>query len=79
MRVGPDAVIDAVGMEAHGAPVAGFMQKATARTPDRVGNALAERASVDRLTALSTAIQAARRGGTLSVIGVTAARWIPCR
>jgi threonine dehydrogenase-like Zn-dependent dehydrogenase len=67
---GPDAVIDAVGMEAHGAPVAELMQKATVRMPDRVGIALAERASVDRLTALSTAIQAVRRGGTLSVIGV---------
>lgn len=67
---GPDAVIDAVGMEAHGAPIAEFMQKAAVRMPDRVGIALAERASVDRLTALSTAIQAVRRGGTLSVIGV---------
>jgi len=67
---GPDAVIDAVGMEAHGAPVAELMQKATVRMPDRVGIALAERVSVDRLTALSTAIQAVRRGGTLSVIGV---------
>jgi threonine dehydrogenase-like Zn-dependent dehydrogenase len=67
---GPDAVIDAVGMEAHGAPVAELMQKATVRLPDRVGAALAERAGVDRLAALSTAIQAVRRGGTLSVIGV---------
>jgi threonine dehydrogenase-like Zn-dependent dehydrogenase len=67
---GPDAVIDAVGMEAHGAPVAEFMQKAAVRMPDRVGIALAERASVDRLSALSTAIEAVRRGGTLSVIGV---------
>jgi threonine dehydrogenase-like Zn-dependent dehydrogenase len=67
---GPDAVIDAVGMEAHGAPVAELMQKATVRLPDRVGAALAERAGIDRLTALSTAIQAVRRGGTLSVIGV---------
>jgi threonine dehydrogenase-like Zn-dependent dehydrogenase len=67
---GPDAVIDAVGMEAHGAPVAEFMQKATVRLPDRVGMVLAERASVDRLSALSTAIELVRRGGTLSIIGV---------
>jgi threonine dehydrogenase-like Zn-dependent dehydrogenase len=67
---GPDAVIDAVGMEAHGAPVAEFMQKATVRLPDRVGMVLAERASVDRMSALSTAIEVVRRGGTLSIIGV---------
>jgi threonine dehydrogenase-like Zn-dependent dehydrogenase len=67
---GPDAVIDAVGMEAHGAPVAELMQKATVRLPDRVGTVLAERASVDRMAALSTAIDLVRRGGTLSIIGV---------
>jgi threonine dehydrogenase-like Zn-dependent dehydrogenase len=67
---GPDAVIDAVGMEAHGAPFSEFMQKATAVLPDRVGVALAARAGVDRLTALHTAIKMVRRGGTISVIGV---------
>jgi threonine dehydrogenase-like Zn-dependent dehydrogenase len=67
---GPDAVIDAVGMEAHGAPVAELMQKATVRLPDRVGAALAEHAGIDRMSALSTAIETVRRGGTLSIIGV---------
>jgi threonine dehydrogenase-like Zn-dependent dehydrogenase len=67
---GPDAVIDAVGMEAHGAPVAELMQKATALLPTRVGAVLAERAGIDRLSALNTAIQGVRRGGTLSIIGV---------
>ena len=67
---GPDAVIDAVGMEAHGAPFSEFMQKATAVLPDRIGVALAERAGVDRLTALHTAIRMVRRGGTISIIGV---------
>jgi threonine dehydrogenase-like Zn-dependent dehydrogenase len=67
---GPDSLIDAVGMEAHGAPVAEFMQKATSLLPNRVGAALAERAGIDRLSALSTAIQSVRRGGTLSIIGV---------
>jgi threonine dehydrogenase-like Zn-dependent dehydrogenase len=67
---GPDSVIDAVGMEAHGAPVAEFMQKATRILPDRVGAALAERVGVDRLTALYTAIETVRRAGTLSIIGV---------
>jgi threonine dehydrogenase-like Zn-dependent dehydrogenase len=74
---GPDAVIDAVGMEAHGAPVAELMQKATARLPNRVGAALAERAGIDRLSALSTAIQSVRRGGTLSIIGVYGGRLDP--
>jgi len=67
---GPDSVIDAVGMEAHGAPVAELMQKATALLPDRLGAALAERAGVDRLSALTAAIGAVRRGGTLSIVGV---------
>jgi threonine dehydrogenase-like Zn-dependent dehydrogenase len=67
---GPDAVIDAVGMEAHGSPVAQFVQTATGVLPDRVGAALAERVGVDRLAALRTAIAAVRRGGTISLIGV---------
>ena len=33
-RPGPDAVIDAVGMEAHGAPLAAAAHKATALLPD---------------------------------------------
>jgi threonine dehydrogenase-like Zn-dependent dehydrogenase len=67
---GPDSLIDAVGMEAHGSPVAELMQKATRVLPDRVGQALAERVGVDRLSALLTAIDAVRRAGTLSIIGV---------
>ncbi len=67
---GPDSVIDAVGMEAHGAPVAGAMQRAAAALPRAVSQKLATVAGVDRLTALRTAIDAVRRGGTLSLIGV---------
>jgi threonine dehydrogenase-like Zn-dependent dehydrogenase len=67
---GPDSVIDAVGMEAHGSPVAEVMQKTTSLLPDRVGAALAERVGVDRLAALQTAIAAVRRGGTISISGV---------
>jgi len=66
---GPDSVIDAVGMESH-APVAELLQKATALLPDRLGAALAERAGIDRLSALASAIDAVRRGGTLSIVGV---------
>jgi hypothetical protein len=67
---GPDSVIDAVGMEAHGAPVAGAMQRAAAALPRSVGEPLSKKAGIDRLTALRTAIDAVRRGGTLSISGV---------
>jgi threonine dehydrogenase-like Zn-dependent dehydrogenase len=67
---GPDAVIDAVGMEAHGAPAAKFMQTLTGYLPDALAAKLMERAGVDRLAALNLAIDIVRRGGTISVIGV---------
>jgi threonine dehydrogenase-like Zn-dependent dehydrogenase len=67
---GPDAVIDAVGMEAHGAPLAAAMQRAAGILPKAVSGPLAMKAGIDRLTALRTAIDAVRRGGTLSVSGV---------
>jgi threonine dehydrogenase-like Zn-dependent dehydrogenase len=67
---GPDGVIDAVGLEAHGAPVAGAMQRAAGLLPRAVGGPLARKAGIDRLAALRTAIAAVRRGGTLSVVGV---------
>ena len=67
---GPDAVIDAVGMEAHGSPAAAAAQAVAGRLPRRLGAALAERAGVDRLAALHTAVAAVRRGGTVSVVGV---------
>jgi threonine dehydrogenase-like Zn-dependent dehydrogenase len=67
---GPDAVIDAVGMEAHGSPVAKAMQTMTSFLPDAVAAKLMERAGVDRLHALHLAIDVVRRGGTISVIGV---------
>jgi threonine dehydrogenase-like Zn-dependent dehydrogenase len=67
---GPDAVIDAVGMEAHGAPFAKAAQWVTGHLPDAVAQPLMEHAGVDRLGALHTAIDLVRRGGTLSVSGV---------
>ncbi len=67
---GPDGVIDAVGLEAHGAPVAHAMQRAAGLLPKAVGEPLTKKAGIDRLTALRTAITAVRRGGTLSVVGV---------
>ncbi|MFJ7280320.1 zinc-dependent alcohol dehydrogenase [Kitasatospora sp. NPDC098663] len=67
---GPHAVIDAVGMEAHGSPAAELAQKATALLPSRIGAALMERAGIDRLHALHLAIDIVRRGGTISLSGV---------
>jgi threonine dehydrogenase-like Zn-dependent dehydrogenase len=67
---GPDAVIDAVGMEAHGSPVAQLAQKATAIVPDAIMEKVMQVAGIDRLAALNTAIEAVRRGGTISLSGV---------
>ncbi|MFI1168963.1 zinc-dependent alcohol dehydrogenase [Streptomyces sp. NPDC020801] len=67
---GPDAVIDAVGTEAHGSAAARLIQQASAAMPRALSGPLAERFSVDRLAALHTAIELVRRGGTLSLIGV---------
>ncbi|APU43507.1 zinc-dependent alcohol dehydrogenase [Streptomyces sp. TN58] len=67
---GPDAVIDAVGMEAHGSRVAAAVQGATTLLPDALAGALMKRVGIDRLAALHTAIDLVRRGGTVSVSGV---------
>ena len=67
---GADAVIDAVGMEAHGAPLGKFAQDAAGLLPDAVARPLIERAAVDRLTALHGCIDSVRRGGTISISGV---------
>ncbi|POX45774.1 glutathione-dependent formaldehyde dehydrogenase [Streptomyces sp. Ru71] len=67
---GPDAVIDAVGTEAHGSAVAKMAQQATSWMPRKLVSPLMERFSVDRLAALHTAIELVRRGGTLSLVGV---------
>ncbi|HEU5353639.1 MAG TPA: zinc-dependent alcohol dehydrogenase [Actinocrinis sp.] len=67
---GPDAVIDAVGMEAHGAPIAKLAQQATALLPDRLAASMMQHVGVDRLDALLLAIELVRRGGTVSLSGV---------
>ena len=58
--LGPDAVIDAVGMEAHGPGIAGAY--------DRVKQAMMM--ETGRPAALRQAIMACRNGGTVSVAGV---------
>jgi threonine dehydrogenase-like Zn-dependent dehydrogenase len=67
---GPDAVIDAVGMEAHGAPLGKLAHQLAGMLPDAVTAKLMETAGVDRLSVLHTAIDAVRRGGTISLSGV---------
>jgi threonine dehydrogenase-like Zn-dependent dehydrogenase len=67
---GTDSVIDAVGMEAHGSPGTKLVQTLTGFLPDAVERKVMKKMGVDRLTALHLAIDAVRRGGTISLIGV---------
>ena len=67
---GPDAVIDAVGMEAHGSPAAKTAQAMTSLLPSGIAAKMMEKAGIDRLHALYSAIDIVRRGGTISVSGV---------
>ena len=67
---GPDAVVDAVGMEAHGNPVASFAQRAAGLLPDRLAEKAMDTVGVDRLAAVQLAIDLVRRGGTVSLSGV---------
>ena len=66
---GPDAVIDAVGMEAHGSSVKA-VHKLVGMLPDVIAEPLLKTAGMDRLTALHSAFDAVRRGGTVSIVGV---------
>lgn len=67
---GADSVIDAVGMEAHGAPVAKIAHRLTGLLPAPVAEKFTEKAGIDRLAALHSAIDAVARGGTVSISGV---------
>lgn len=67
---GADSVIDAVGMEAHGSPVAEAAQTASGFLPSSIGRVVMKHAGVDRLAALNSAIALVRRGGTVSLSGV---------
>lgn len=67
---GADSVIDAVGMEAHGSPIATAAQTAAGFLPSSVGRVVMKTAGVDRLAALNSAISLVRRGGTISLSGV---------
>jgi threonine dehydrogenase-like Zn-dependent dehydrogenase len=67
---GPDSVIDAVGMEAHGAPLSKLAQTATGFLPDSIAEKAIEKFGMDRMEVLHQAIDTVRRGGTLSISGV---------
>jgi threonine dehydrogenase-like Zn-dependent dehydrogenase len=67
---GPDSVIDAVGMEAHGSRAGKLAQQLTGLLPDAVAARVMKAAGMDPLSALHFAIDLARRGGTISVSGV---------
>jgi threonine dehydrogenase-like Zn-dependent dehydrogenase len=67
---GPDSVIDAVGMEAHGSRVGKLAQQMTGMLPDALAARLMQTAAVDPLSALHVAIDLVRRGGTISLSGV---------
>ena len=67
---GPDSVVDAVGMEAHGSPGAGFAQAVVGILPDALARPAMDKAGIDRLAALHTALDVVRRGGTVSLSGV---------
>jgi threonine dehydrogenase-like Zn-dependent dehydrogenase len=67
---GPDSVVDAVGMEAHGSPGAGFAQAVIGILPDAIARPAMDKAGIDRLAAMHTALDLVRRGGTVSLSGV---------
>lgn len=67
---GVDGSIDAVGMEAHGSPVAAGAQRLAGLLPDALATPLIRKVGVDRMEALLTAISLPRRGGVVSVSGV---------
>jgi threonine dehydrogenase-like Zn-dependent dehydrogenase len=67
---GPDAIIDAVGMEAGGSPFGKMAHTIVGMLPDAVARPMTDKMAVDRLAALHTALKAVRRGGTVSLSGV---------
>jgi threonine dehydrogenase-like Zn-dependent dehydrogenase len=67
---GPDSVIDAVGMEAHGSRVGKLAKQMTGMLPDALAARLMQTAAIDPLSALHVAIDLVRRGGTISLSGV---------
>lgn len=69
---GVDAVIDAVGFEAHGSPFGKFAHDVSSLMPDALAAKFFDKSGVDRLNALYHSIDVVRRGGTISIVGLYA-------
>jgi threonine dehydrogenase-like Zn-dependent dehydrogenase len=67
---GPDSVVDAVGMEAHGAPVGKLAHQIAGLMPDALARQVILKGGIDRLSALHLSVELVRRGGTISISGV---------
>jgi len=67
---GPDSVVDAVGMEAHGSPMGSFAQTVAGLLPDPIARKAMDTVGVDRLAAVVSSLDLVRRGGTVSLSGV---------
>ncbi len=67
---GADSVLEAVGMEAHGAPFGKLAQVASGFLPDAIAKPMIEKAAIDRMSALYDTFDSVRRGGTISISGV---------
>lgn len=69
---GPEAVIEAVGLEAHGSGMEKFAQDLTGLMPKALSAPMLQEGGIDRLSALYNAFDMVRRGGTVSISGVYA-------
>ncbi|MDQ2758076.1 MAG: glutathione-dependent formaldehyde dehydrogenase [Actinomycetota bacterium] len=67
---GPDGIVEAVGMEAHGSTFSKTAQAAVGLLPDAIARPLIDHIAIDRLTALKACLKGVRRGGTVSISGV---------
>jgi threonine dehydrogenase-like Zn-dependent dehydrogenase len=67
---GPDGVMEAVGMEAHGSKLERAAIQGATMLPDAIAKPLIDKAAIDQLGALRTSLKSVRRGGTVSVSGV---------
>ena len=67
---GPDGVLEAVGMEAHGSKLEQAAIQAATLLPDAIAKPFIDKSAIDQLDALRTCFKSARRGGTVSISGV---------
>lgn len=67
---GADCVIEAVGMESHGITSQEIVQKITAKLPEMISEPMLMNLGLDNMAAFNQSIDAVRRGGTVSLIGV---------